>query len=63
MTTFIVTPVEQDQKAHVEISTTMNASPGFQGLVERILVPIIQPPVYRKELKLLEGVTQKRSTM
>jgi Polyketide cyclase / dehydrase and lipid transport len=60
MTTFIVTPVEQDQKAHVEISTTMNASPGFQGLVERILVPIIQPPVYRKELKLLEGVAQKR---
>ena len=63
MTTFIVTPVEQDQKAHVEISTTMNTSPGFQGFVERILVPIIQPPVYRKELKLLEIVAQKRSTM
>ncbi len=60
MTTFTVTAVEQ--KTHVEIATTMNTSPGLQGLVERLLVPIIQPPVYRKELKLLEAVARKRST-
>ena len=61
-TTFTVTPVENDQKSHVEISTTMNTSRGFKGLVERIIVPIINPQVYRKELKLLEAVAQKRRT-
>ena len=58
-TTFTITPVENSQKSHVEISTTMNASPGFKGLVERIVVPIINPQVYRKELKQLEAVAQK----
>jgi hypothetical protein len=61
ITTFTVTPVEQDQKAHVEIVTTMNSNPGFQGLVERFLVPMLLLPVYRKELKLLEEVAQNRS--
>ena len=61
-TTFTITPVENSQKSHVEISTTMNASPGFKGLVERIVVPIINPQVYRKELKQLEAVAQKRRT-
>ncbi|GAC1394091.1 MAG: hypothetical protein NVSMB38_25060 [Ktedonobacteraceae bacterium] len=60
ITTFTVTPVEQGQKSHVEISTTMNASPGLTGLVESIVVPLINPPVYRKELKLLEAFAQKR---
>src|SRR5437764_184072 len=62
ITTFTVTPVEQGQKSHVEIATTMNASPGFKGFLERIIVPIINPPVYRKELKLLEAVAQQRRT-
>src|SRR2546425_8511641 len=62
MTTFMVTPVENEQKSHVEIATTMNTSPGFKGLVERIIVPIINPHVYRKELKLLEAAAQKRRT-
>jgi len=61
MTTFTVTPVEQSQKSHVEIATTMDASPGLTGLVERIVVPLVNPPVYRKELKLLETVAQKRA--
>ncbi|HZU67288.1 MAG TPA: SRPBCC family protein [Ktedonobacteraceae bacterium] len=61
-TTFKVDPLEQGQKSHVEISTTMKTSPGLRGLVERILVPMINPAVYRKELKLLEEVTRKRST-
>src|SRR5947209_5799753 len=62
MTTFTVTPVEQEQKSHVEIATTMNASPGFKGFLERIIVPIFNRSVYRKELKLLEAVAQKRKT-
>ena len=62
MTTFTVIPVEHEQKSHVEISTMMNTSPGFKGFMERIIVPIINPQVYRKELRLLEAVAQKRST-
>lgn len=60
ITTFTVTPVENDQKSHVEISTTMNASAGLAGIVERIVVPRFNPRLYHKELQLLEGVAQKR---
>ena len=60
ITTFSVTPVENDQKSHVEIDTTMNTSPGLAGIVERIVVPIINPRLYIKELKLLEAVAQKK---
>ncbi len=60
VTTFSVTPVENDQKSQVEIDTTMNTSPGLAGIVERIVVPIINPRLYAKELKLLEAVAQKK---
>jgi len=62
ITTFIVTSVENDQKSRVEIDTTMNASPGLAGIVERIIIPIINPQLYAKELKLLEAVAQKKKT-
>ena len=61
-TIFKVIPVEQGQKSHVEISTTMNTSPGLKGFVERVVVSIFNPPIYRKELKLLESVAQKKET-
>ena len=61
-TTFRVTPLEQGQKSHVEISTTMHSSRGVRGLVERILVPMINSRIYQKELTLLERVAQRRST-
>jgi len=61
-TTFTVIPVEQGQKSHVEISTMMNTSPGLKGFVERVVVSIFNPPIYRKELKLLEYVAQKKET-
>lgn len=60
-TTFTVTPLEQGQKSRVEISTTMNASSGMQGVVERIIIPIANTRVYRKELKLLEEVARNRA--
>jgi hypothetical protein len=60
-TTFRVMPLEQGQKSHVEISTTMHTGPGVRGLVERILVSMIFPRIYQKELKLLEEVAQRRS--
>ena len=63
VTTFTVTPVEQGQQAHVEIATTMKTSLGVQGVVERLLLPFLLPPVYRKELKLLEEVAQQRGAM
>ena len=61
-TTFTVIPVEEGQKSQVEISTTMNASPGIRGFAERVVVSIFNPRIYRKELKLLESVAQKRKT-
>ena len=57
-TTFRVIPVEQGQKSHVEISTMINASPGLKGFVERVVLSIFNPKIYRKELKLLEAVAQ-----
>lgn len=62
ITSFTVTPVEQGQKSRVEIATTMNTRPGLTGFVERIVVSLFNPPVYRKELKQLEAVAQKRAT-
>lgn len=61
VTTFTVTPIEAGQKAHVTISTTMNASAGFKGLVERVLIPRLNARIYSKELKQLETVAQQRS--
>lgn len=61
-TTFTVTPLEGGKKSQVEIKTTMKASPGFKGLVERLLIPGANPPIYRKELKLLESVAQQRTS-
>jgi hypothetical protein len=60
--TFTVIPLEQGRKSHVEIATTMNASPGLKGFVERIVFLLVLPPIYRKELKQLEAVAQKRGT-
>jgi len=62
-TTFTVTPIENGQKSHVEISTTMTPSPGLQGVVERLVVPMANKSIYRKELKLLEAVAQKRKVV
>lgn len=61
-TTFTVTPLEDGKKAQVEICTTLDASPGFKGLVERLMMPLINPPIYRKELKLLEAVARQRAS-
>jgi len=60
VTTFTVTPVENGQKSHVEITTVMNASPGVRGVIERFVVSVLNPRVYRQELKLLEAVAQKK---
>ena len=62
-TTFTVLPAEQGKKAHVEIATMMAVSPGFKGLIERLLVPGALLPVYREELRLLGAVAGQRTTL
>ena len=59
-TTFTVTPVENGQKAHVEIATTMNASPGLMGLIERLMIPRLLNPSYRQEIRNVEAFAQKK---
>lgn len=60
VTNFTVLPVEGGQKAHVTISETMNASPGFAGAVERAILPTSLRRIFRQELRLLEDVAQMR---
>jgi Polyketide cyclase / dehydrase and lipid transport len=61
-TTFTVTPLAGGKKSQVEIRTTLNSSPGLKGLAERLLIPLTNPPIYRKELKILESVAQQRAS-
>ncbi len=61
-TTFTVTPVEEGRKARVEIASLMQLSPGVQGWFERLIIPRVTEPIYRKELKLLEAVAQRRGS-
>ncbi len=63
VTTFTVTPLDNGERSQVEISTTMNASPGLIGVVERIAVPLINVRIYRKELRLLETVARERNSV
>jgi len=60
VTTFSVDPVEGGQKSRVEISTSLDSSPGLMGFVERVVISIFNPRIYREEMKLLESVAQKR---
>lgn len=60
-TTFTVDPLEDGRKSHVEISTVMDTSPGLKGFVERLVVLLVNPKIYRKELKLLETFAQQKS--
>ena len=60
VTTFKVNAIEGGQKSHVEISTTLDASPGLKGLIERVIISTFNPRIYREEMKLLETVAQKR---
>ncbi|HEV2655713.1 MAG TPA: SRPBCC family protein [Ktedonobacteraceae bacterium] len=62
VTTFTVTPLDNGERSHVEISTTLNTSPGLAGIVERIVVPLINSRIYRKEMKKLEAVARERTS-
>lgn len=63
ITTFTVDPLDGGRRSRVEISTVMNASTGLMGLIERIVVPIINKRIYRQELENLEAVARRRSSV
>jgi hypothetical protein len=52
-TTFTVRPTQQAQQAHVTIATEWQAQPGFAGLIEKLLTPLLMRRIYRKELQQL----------
>jgi Polyketide cyclase / dehydrase and lipid transport len=61
-TTFTVTPLDNGKRSHVEISTTLNASPGLTGIAERIIISLVNPSIYRKEMKKLEAVAREKTS-
>lgn len=60
ITTFTVDPIEQGQKSHVQISTVLNLPSGITGAIQKWLLSMIIPQIYKEELKLLEGVARKQ---
>src|SRR5450755_223967 len=61
-TTFTVTPLDNGKRSHVEISTTLNASPGLTGIAERIIISLVNPSIYRKEMKKRAAVARERTS-
>jgi hypothetical protein len=53
VTTFTVDPADGGESAHVTIATDIAGRTGVPGLLERLLISIMLPRVYRKELTLL----------
>lgn len=62
-TTFTVLPRQDGQQSHVEIATTMDTSAGLRGWIERLMIPLAIPRIYRQELALLEVTAQKRDEL
>lgn len=53
VTTFIIDPINNGQQSRVTIATDVEASPGFTGLMERLMNPPITRRIYRQELRNL----------
>jgi Polyketide cyclase / dehydrase and lipid transport len=60
ITTFTVDPVDDGQKARVEIETNLIAPSGLIGLIQGIMLPLINKSIYQKELKNLEAFAQRK---
>jgi hypothetical protein len=59
-TTFTVSPMTGSTQTQVNISTIMTTRPGIRGQIERRLIPLIMRPAYRKELRFLEAIAQRK---
>jgi hypothetical protein len=53
VTTFTVDEADGGRSAQVTIATDITAQPGVQGFLERLIISIMLPRIYRKELALL----------
>lgn len=60
VTRFVIEPVNGGQQSRVTISTDTQASPGFTGLMERLMNPSITRRIYRQELRQLAGYLQQQ---
>ncbi len=59
-TTFTVDPIDGGKQSRVTISTDAKPSPGFAGLMERLMQPRVAGNIYKKELlKLADYVRSK----
>ncbi len=50
VTKFTLTPVDGGRQTRVQIATEWDASPGFGGLMERLLTPITLRAIYEAQL-------------
>lgn len=58
-TTFTVDPLDGGTACRVTIATDSRLSPGFKGLVEKLLNPGIMRRIYREELQNLSDYVSK----
>ena len=59
VTSFTVDPVG-DNQARLTIATDIKASPGLQGLIERLLTPLVLRPLYQKELEQIAAYARNK---
>ena len=59
VTTFTVDPEDGGRASHVTISSVIDRKPGLRGLIERFLSPRLLAPMYREELRLLDGYARR----
>ena len=59
VTSFTVDPVGNNQ-ARLTIATDTKASPGLQGLIERLLTPLVLRPLYLKELEQIDAYARNK---
>ncbi len=62
VTTFIVEPVNNGQQSRVTIATDSEASPGFTGLMQRLMNPPITRRIYRQELRQVADYLRSQKT-
>ena len=60
VTRFVVEPVGSGQQSRVTIASDSPASPGFAGLMERLMNPPITRRIYREELHQLADYLRNR---
>ncbi len=63
ITRFVFEPVNGGAHTKLTITTDLPASPGLKGLVERLLIPVMFPPIYRQELENIAAYVAQRPTV